>query len=292
VLSLLYRILLLINFILLKFSLEVRKSSSWPYYYVHHYDALAVKGKNKVFTLPIDKIVSPHFFSYGQEGWHYYTELLRELNHSSSLLYGTSVLKRYYDLFQPNTVAEILFFDEPENAPRQLQDMPALLIRDFWQLDGSIDEVKSHLISEETQLFGPISEMYGEEQFIRCDNAYRLLKKHGYLPDRFEDGYIGGIFIFHNGDYRFVASAGKHRLGALSVLGYSEIMAHCPYKIKVLDSQNLQNWPTVRSGMFSENDMRRILDKCFSQNGKTFALNYGLLSRASEKIEDVHSKPE
>lgn len=280
-----YRILLFINTILLKFGFEIRKTSVAPYYYLHRYDALDMEGENGVHVLPIDKIVSPHFFSYGAQGWHYYSEFLRELKDNDALEYSSSVLKRYYDVFQPKTVADILFFDEPENAPQQLRDMPALLIRDFWQLDGSIDEVKSHLIEEETQLFGPISKMYGEEQFIRCHNAHRLLKKHGYLPERFEDGYIGGIFIRHNGDYRFLASAGKHRLGALSVLDYTDIKVYCPYKIKVLDSQNIKNWPTVRSGMFSEEDMMRIVDKCFAQSGLAFAKHYGLLYR--DRVEQT-----
>ena len=273
----LYSILYHINQLLLRFGCEIRKKQSAPFYYLQHFKAPDLPNEGGVYTIPIDKIISPHFFSYGEKGWHYYTACLREYERNPDITYETSILKKYYDHFQPKTVADILFYDAPKNAPDVLQNMPALLIRDFWRLDGGLEEIKSHLLDEETQLFGPISDIYGEEQFIRCVTAHRMIKKHGYLPDRFEDGYIGGYFLMNGSDYRFLSMAGKHRLAALGVLDIKNIKVTTPYNLKILDIQDIKHWPTVQSGFICEGGIKKIFQRAFSEDGAGFAQYYSLL---------------
>ncbi len=272
----LYKILYWINKFLLSFGFEIRKTSAFPHYYMQSFKTPDYTNDNGVYTISIENMISPHFFSYGQESWHYYTACLKEYLGNPGISYDRSVLKKYYDAFQPKSVADILFFDDVDSAPDILKKIPALLIRDFWRLDGSLEELKRSLIDEETQLYGPISGMYGEEQFIRCVNAHRLINKHGYIPERFEDGYIGGYFFKKGQDYKFLAMAGKHRLAALSVLGFQDIKVTCPYNLKILDADKLESWPIIRSGLFTEQEMGLIIDKCFGQSGQNFAQYYHL----------------
>lgn len=273
-----YKILYFINQRLSFINCEIRKKQTAPFYYVQYFSKPDYPDEKGVYTIPIDKIISPHGFSYGADGWHYYTDCLKECIQNSEIEYKNSVLKQYYDTFQPNNIADILHIEN-----ETLKRLPALLIRDFFVLDGSAEDVQVHLIEEETQLYGPISDIYGEEQFIRCVNAHRLIKKHGYIPERFEDGYIGGFFIKKGNDYRFLAFAGKHRLAALSVLGYTEIKANCPYKLKLLDCARIQSWPTVKSGLFKKQEMQEIISQIFDQDGTSFAARYGLLNNDQDK---------
>lgn len=269
-----YRILFFINRLLIRAGYEIRKKVTWPYYYLQRFAMPGMDNEAGVFTIPVGKIVSPHGFSYGPQGWHYYTEFLRQYEADPAIRYETSVLKRYYDAFRPQTVGDIFLYDRPEPRNGVFDELPALLVRDFWRLDGSAEEARSHLLEEETQLYGPISDIYGEEQFIRCINAHRLIKKHGYVPERFEDGYLGGFFLKSGDDYRFIVFAGKHRLAALSVLGYKEVKVTCPYNLKILDIDAIDTWPTIRSGLFSAEDLLPVFMKYFEEDGWRFAAYY------------------
>ena len=272
----LYKILYWTNRFLSLFRLEIRKKSAFPTYYLQYFLLPDVPHENGIYTVSIDKIISPHGFSNSPKGWHYYAEFLKQYEKIPDITYDQSILKKYYDVFQPESVADILFYDSKDKAPEILNKIPPLLIRDFWRLDGNLEEIKASLVEEETQLFGPISDIYGEEQFIRCINAHRLIKKHGYIPERFEDGYIGGFFIRRGEEYRFQALAGKHRLAALSVLGYKDIKATCPYNLKILDVNQIEFWPTVQSGLFTKKEMQTIIEKYFGEDGTGFAQHYGL----------------
>lgn len=274
----LYRLLYWTNRFLLKFRREIRKKNASPFYYLQAFPLPDLPNENGIYSIPIDKIISPHFFSYGPKGWHYYTAFLKQYESTPDITYSQSVLKQYYDNFQPESAADILFHDNPDSAPNAVKDLPALAIRDFWRLDGTPQEIKTHIIDEETQLFGPLSDMYGEEQMIRCQTAYRLIRKHGYIPDRFEDGYIGGYFFVNGNDYRFLAMAGKHRLAALGTLGFKNIKVTTPYNLKVLDIQKVNAWPTVRSGLFTKDQIQTIFQKAFTENGTAFARKHNLLT--------------
>lgn len=262
---------------LLSFSnLEIRKRKAFPGYYLQHFPLPNFPCCNGVYTVSIDKIISPHGFSSSKGGWHYYSEFLKQYEAQPDVSYEGTVLKKYYDVFQPQSVADILFFDDKNAAPNILQKMHPLLIRDFWRLDGSLEEITAHIIEEETQLFGSISDIYGEEQFIRCINAYRLVKKHGYLPDRFEDGYLCGYFLINGDDYRFLAMAGKHRLAAFSVLDIHDIKVTVPYNLKVLDIKDIDKWPTVQSGLFTKEQIECVFHRFFEEDGTGFAVQYDL----------------
>ena len=63
------------------------------------------------------------------------------------------------------------------------------------EFGGNLNQINNYLIPEQTQLFGPVDKLYGEEQYRRCIRSYELIKKHGYIPEKFFDGYISGFFI-------------------------------------------------------------------------------------------------
>ena len=84
--------------------------------------------------------------------------------------------------------------------------------------------------------------LYGEEQYRRCIRSYELIKKHGYVPEKFFDGYISGFFIKRDDDYRFCVTSGKHRIGALSVLGEDRIKIRTDSDLKILDLSSLEKY--------------------------------------------------
>lgn len=273
-----YGLLAFANKNMLRVNREIRKKTQFPHYYVQNYALPPFDAAKGVYTIPVDKIVSPHGFGYGPQGWHFYTEMLKEHIADPDRPYAQSILKKYYDTFQPTTVRDIIDYKGELNIP-VLGRLPALLIRDFWRLDGSVEEILASVRDEETQLYGPISEFYGEEQHIRCVNAYRLIRKHGYIPDRFEDGYLSGYFLKHGNDFRYIVMGGKHRLAALGVLGYETVKVTCPYNLKILDVDMIENWPTVRSGLFTPTEIRPVFDRFFDEDGTSFAAHYNLSFR-------------
>lgn len=273
-----YILLSRLNKIIGKFSCEIRKKPSFFGYYLQRYDTVPkwILSENGVFTVPIEKLRSPHFFSYAPCGWHYYTETLKQFVENPALSLKESILYSYYQTFKPHTLYDVFTLLCPGlDVDKMMRSLPALALRDFWTLDGSPKEIAFNFISEESQLFGPISDRYSEEQMIRCVTAYKLIKKHGYIPEKFEDGYLGGFFLVKGDDYRFVVMSGKHRLAALSLLGYSQIKVRCAYKLKILDIEKIDNWPTIKNSLFTKCFLKSLFLKSFELDGLAFAKQYG-----------------
>lgn len=63
------------------------------------------------FEVPTERCQYPYGFSYDPRGWHPFVATLRELVARPDLRYEDSVLRTYYDAYQPASVRELLFED-------------------------------------------------------------------------------------------------------------------------------------------------------------------------------------
>ena len=229
----------------------------------------------------MEKCVSQFYFSYDPNGWHPYKASIMEYVEKEKSSYQNSILKKYYEKFRPQNLFEV-FFDENVNlksihGSSVLEHLPNIAVRDFWNLGGNLRQIKNYLILEQTQLFGPVDNLYGEEQYRRCIRSYELIKKHGYIPEKFFDGYISGFFIKRDDDYRFCVTSGKHRIGALAVLGEEKIKIRTDSDLKILDLNTLGNVPIVASGLVNIELAKILLDRYFEETGYSRAKFWGLI---------------
>ena len=274
-----YFILDALNSLLLKFNFQIRNSSKNILgYYIQKYDSVDfLESKNGIYEIPIEKCVSQHYFSYNVGGWHYYKAVVEEYAQNIDLVYLDSVLYQFYKKLTPQNLMQSLFDDKEIDSYGPLKALPPVAVRNFWNLAGTVDQINNYLLSEESQLFGPISNIYGSEQFRRCIRAYELIKKHGYVPEKFHDGYISGFFIQKGEDYRFCVIAGKHRIASLSAFGQKKILVKTLDDLKVISYDNIENIPIVRSGLIDAKLAMKLVERYFSENGSGRAAALGLI---------------
>ena len=109
------------------------------------------------------------------------------------------------------------------------------------------------------------------------------ISSHGYRPDKFNNrqgGEITGYFLEHLGEKVFYVVSGNHRAAVLSSLSFGEMSFLyssntglkdrdiCNVDVKVLgnkvySSDNVANWPCVRSGFLNEGDALCIMKTYF-----------------------------
>lgn len=273
-----YNILLFINNILKKWGYQIRKTNNNLLgYYLQKFSKFdLLPSKNGIYEIPVEKCVSQYYFSHSQNGWHQYSQLIKEYKQNPELNYKDSSLFKFYEKFQPQNLQETLF-DDSTLKQTVLSKLPNTAVRVLWSLEGSIEEINKNILKEESQLFGPINDFYGEEQFRRCIRAYQLMKKHGYLPEKFHDGYITGFFIKKKNDYRFCIISGKHRVAAMKLLGHKIALAKCVELLQVIDFDDLKNIPIVKGGLVTKEQAKIILNRYFEENGSGRAKKLGLL---------------
>lgn len=200
----------------------------------------------------LDRIVNRAGFGYGESGWHPFVAALREHLDDPELPYQQTVLRAFYDRFQPRTVHDLLFDDRAEPR-RVLATWPAIEpLVDVWPVTAAhvrdTTERAAGSTFPHSQYRGPTSELFGATHLRRIVETYESFRRDGYRPDL--HGFASGYFLTAGRDYRFVLGHGNHRVAALSVLGERKVAvtlreAHPP----VVDAQQVQRWTRDHGGL-------------------------------------------
>ncbi|MCP3029947.1 hypothetical protein LF817_01195 [Halobacillus sp. A1] len=225
----------------------------------------ALNSRTSIVRVDVSKCCDWQCYSYSSEGWHYLTAVLKQFINNPALDYQSSVLKKYYDLYQPKSLMECLFYGEGYKRLRTpWSPLP-------WRPN-------TKWMTGENQHFGPNSDEFGEKEFLRVVSIYKKLKEDGYLPEENEDGYIRGQFLKKGEDYRFLAGGGQHRLAALSVLGIQTVSVKLqPHWVRVVNPNEVDTWFQVRNKTYDQETALRIFTNYFENNGIEKAGRIGLL---------------
>ncbi len=125
----------------------------------------------QAFVVPLDKVVTCQGFTLGPEGWHPYTQTLHEYRADPRIAYQDTTLARYYEVYQPRSVREVLFDEVPVEHQEELnllERWPAVreLYNFVWALDRDTVEatLKPHgrkpFLEEKGQHFGPANAVF------------------------------------------------------------------------------------------------------------------------------------
>lgn len=209
-------------------------------------------------------------YAYTPNGWHYFVAFLREYEQNGHIPPENSLLHRYYAKFRPSSLWEALTCIPKHELPGDfagLPDWPALP----WL---------NHRLTPEdgNQHFGTFTKSSVASHMIRCCDLYHKLRQEGYLPGDYRDGYIKGYFLKDGRDYRFVVTAGQHRMAVLAVLGYDRFIARIqPGFPRVADPAEADHWPQVAAGVYTREQAIRIMRLYFQLNGLEKARRLGLV---------------
>lgn len=226
-----------------------------------------------VVDVEIDKCRDNFAFGYGDDGWHPFVELIKEIATNPEIKYVKSVLWKYYFLFRPKNLQEALMGE----GMRDITPISDGLIALPWETHFGQTILENR---DQHYFFGPYPVAEGEAVMKKLSNHYQLAKESGYHSNAFDDNYIRGYLLKTDNDYRFVVCEGHHRIAALAALGYTKI------RCKLLDEKDLPRlvnirgltkWSYVKNKAYSQDVAKDVFYAFFNNNGRERAVGASLL---------------
>jgi hypothetical protein len=262
---------------------------------LHH----ARAGVPAAFTCRLQDICDPLGFSFAADGWHPWVAEVVDQSRRASDGFEGSYLERYFESFQPRTALEALPGFVPD-GPCGLSSLPNHL---FWlapweassvdALDAGIREwigrgarerglVDFDLARDGNPYHGPVSRELGEVEVRRLRAVTTALRAAGY-DRRFGDSLV--YLVRRGRELRVVKyGSGYHRTAAMAALGHVTIPARLrpPHAVDVVD---VDDWPQVRSGMWSRTAALRYVDHLFDFDAVAWARDRSLTSGGRQPPE-------
>ena len=214
---------------------------------------------NSLFLVDIKKFT-------GYEGSYYFdedsplTNTAIQLIQKRRLKIEDSYLYKFFLEFQPKTYGELY---ELSNK-NKLFNLSSNTIFMPWIHDSPLSIFHAGV-------FGPKHKSGVKHRLIRLRNIIENIELYGYLPT-LEDSIEGYIAILNN-DYRFVITAGHHRVAVLKALNkqnpekYNFISVKYDLKrlnFNVVNNKEICEWPGIKSGFIDIDDSLEFYRKYFN----------------------------
>jgi hypothetical protein len=247
-------------------------------------------GEPAAFRCPINRCT--HFVGFGlaASGWHPFVVALLEYRAGLATSYGESLLREYYETWQPRTAAEAIAGLDPANS--LLTDLPPWCFYltpwtaatpdvvedtlDYWTRAENAEHGRPDLDFREDGIgyFGPTHPAKGEMEFRRLTAIYDRLASTGY--DR-RHGDINVRVLRRGDELRFVVDGGGyHRAAALAAAGETTMPAAFVEPFVVV-AEDAAHWPQVRRGVWPADEAVRYFHHLFDFDSRAWARDRGLL---------------
>ena len=233
-----------------------------------------------LFYVDPNLIYNKRIFCFGRDAWHPFTALLREYKANKSISYEDSILKKFYDLYQPNNLGEAIFIDD-NKLQLDLKQYSAQSLLLPWTLRPRIYKGEKNLGPEHGyHNQGPVSDIKGDLEFSRLIKVYSSIESRGFKIDMYKSfkDHIRGFFLRKGNEWRFVIISGHHRVAAMSELNYDQIpVTFQPTFPRAINYKDLLEWPQVKNGNINKITARKIFLQYFEENGIKKAKNIGVI---------------
>lgn len=227
--------------------------------------------RNTIRKVEMDQCVNPFGLSFGQDGWHFLVEYLRELHFTHTLSLNESILYHYHKQYQPVSMKELV-----TSAGMHVEFDPGFLRYPWGNFKTDFDHRLAEKDRFRSRFCGP-----SDDELIKAEarNLVELrdyMKCTGYNPWKSPYGFIGGVFLVkENADYRFVILQGNHRVSVMSYLGIKCFeVRFLPYHFHYIDQKDIDEWYYVKRGICTKQDARKYFDAFFILNGKERASSF------------------
>jgi hypothetical protein len=252
---------------------------------------LARGGAAIAFRCPLDLASDTRGFTFGPHGWHPWIAELQDQQRRERSAFAGSLLERYFGNFQPRTALEALPGFEVGGGRCGLGALPSEL---FWLtpwMVGTPEELRTSVRAWTTRgaqqhglvdytpdrdgspYHGPVSERLGQVEVGRMRSAHAALCEGGY-DRRFGDSLF--YLVRRGRELRAVKfGSGYHRTAAAAALGHHAVPAQLREPLAV-DVDDVDDWPQVRSGMWSREAALRYVDHLFDFDARAWARGHGL----------------
>jgi hypothetical protein len=248
-------------------------------------------GVLAAFDCPLELARDTRGFSFAPDGWHPWVAELQDQDRRATAVDATPpLLQRYFESFQPRDALEALAGFEPD-APCALSDLgPELFwvtpwcawtpeemaraVRD-WVGRGARDHglLDFDPGRDGSPYHGPTSSRLAEVEARRLRAAATVLRRDGY-DRRFGDSLF--YLVRRGGEQRAVKfGGGYHRTAAMAAIGAPTVPAQLRPPLAV-DVDDVDDWPQVRSGLWSRRAAIRYVDHVFDFDAVAWARERGL----------------
>lgn len=277
---------------------EVKRKSNVveaPIFFNDYREALLFNqgGKPSAFLCPIEKCTHYIGLGFSKAHWHPFVETIKEYQANPHLTYDTSVLRQYYDNWKPATAAEAIagFRGCPPGfanlLPHYLFLSPWAALNQtdvdndvrWWNRKDNSEHGRSdlHYPDHGWAFFGPTHPDKGALEFKRLINLYNSLAEHGY---DYSKGCIGVSVLKRNDDFIYlVGGGGYHRIAVMAAMGFETVPAVF-HRNSIIDTKDVDIWPNVRNGIWTEQQAKDYVDHIFSFDSRKWANELGFLGAA------------
>jgi len=252
-------------------------------------------GINVAFECPLNKCVLPLGWGYSVSEWAPHVEAAREIAAGRVSLPTQSVLKAYYDIWQPASAGETL--PNLELRRSKIAGLPGYAIRcspwraqrvdkileqlnEWWENDAEEHLGKRLSIHQHgTKMYGPVSSDLLGFEYQRLSNLVDVFKRTSY--DR-SHGHIQVSMLRRDNEVRFLkTSRGYHRAAVLAALGHATVPA--TFRIRypnVIDIRDVADWPLVRRGVWDRDEAEQYFHHLFDFDSRAWARERGLIFKS------------
>jgi hypothetical protein len=248
-------------------------------------------GVGAAFDCPLRIARDTRGFSFAPDGWHPWVAELRDQDHHVDVVgRATPLLQRYFASFQPGDALEALAGFRPD-APCGLTDLgPELFWLTPWcawtpdEMGRAVRDwvgrgAREHGLpdfdpaGDGSPYHGPTSRRLAEVESRRLRDVADALRRDGY-DRRFGDSLF---YLVRRGREQVAVKfgSGYHRTAAMAALGEPTIPAQFRLPLAV-DVDDVDDWPQVRSGLWSRRAAIRYVDHLFDFDAVAWARERGL----------------
>ena len=239
------------------------------------------------FKANLDLVVDHQAFGFGTAGWHPFIAALKETQGDCERL--QAAMAAFYNTFKPTNAKEaIIGF---KNAPKVFGRLPphafyltpwsnktpedvTKFVETWVALDNTEHGVEMTLAEGGFQSYGPVSEKKLRLETKRLSRTYLSLRSKGY--DR-ALGECKFLVVRLGHDIRLIAhGGGYHRTACAAALSLSYVPGDFHPARLILDVDDVDLWPNVRSGLWSRKQAVSYVEHLFYFDGGKWARSAGL----------------
>ena len=225
------------------------------------------------YRVPVSQLVGRPIFGYGEQSWHPFVAAIAQILREPEIPYDRSLLKRFYEVFTPTTIADAHRLVEP--GP--LHEIRALSLFEPWSVPPPPhDDPYSRHPVPGSPLFGPASYAAGAAEWRRLKYVLSSVQKYGYQPDLFPRGRINVTVLRSLHSDRYLVRHGQHRAAVMAALGIESIEVGIHESLdRIVDEVEVDSWPHVDSGLITREAALELFAGYFAPPDSDPALEIG-----------------
>lgn len=241
----------------------------------------AARKSTFLIDADFENCISFFRFSCEKDGDNPFIQTVKQYLQNGDIDYSGSVLEDYYNKY-PSNVAEM--YNLKGEVHEDLIQFPPSCVVFPWEKCGMRDrkEFRQKQAKKETTrrgnklsfkdgygFIGPTNRERGELEVSTLVELTKSIQKNDYLRGNGHTEDIRASVLIRGTDYMYFLKDGNHRVSVLAALDYETVpLRILPTSVPAfIYRDEVQFWPNVKSGLYTEEQALKIFDIIFEGKG-------------------------